>query len=68
MSKPNAILAQSGRPAAVIYSNACSAIQELIRSGKVSRVISATNGILGVLEEDLFDAFAEKPKTVEALI
>ena len=67
MSKPNAILAQSGGPTAVINSSACGVIQELIKSGKVGKVIGATNGILGVLKEDLFDASAEKPETIEAL-
>ncbi len=67
MSKPNAILAQSGGPTAVINSSACGVIQELIKSGKVAKVIGATNGILGVLKEDLFDASAEKPETIEAL-
>ena len=67
MSKPNAILAQSGGPTAVINSSACGVIQELIKSGKVGKVIGATNGILGVLKEDLFDASAEKAETIEAL-
>ncbi len=67
MSKPNAILAQSGGPTAVINSSACGVIQELIKSGKVGKVIGATNGILGVLKEDLFDASAEKPEAIEAL-
>jgi 6-phosphofructokinase len=67
MSKPNAILAQSGGPTAVINSSACGVIQELIRSGKVGKVIGATNGILGVLKEDLFDVSTEKPETIEAL-
>jgi len=67
MSKPNAILAQSGGPTAVINSSACGVIQELIKSGRVDKVIGATNGILGVLKEDLFDASAEKPETIEAL-
>jgi 6-phosphofructokinase 1 len=46
MSKPNAILAQSGGPTAVINYSACGVIQELIQSGKVGKVIGATNGIL----------------------
>jgi 6-phosphofructokinase 1 len=66
-SKPNAIVAQSGGPTAVINSSACGVIQEAIKSGKIGRVIGATNGILGVLGEDLFDISAEKPETIEAL-
>jgi len=66
-SKPNAIVAQSGGPTAVINSSACGVIQEAMKSDKIGRVLGATNGILGVLNEDLFDISAEKPETIEAL-
>ena len=66
-SKPNAIVAQSGGPTAVINSSACGVIQEAVKSGKIGSVFGATNGILGVLGEDLFDISAEKPQTIEAL-
>jgi 6-phosphofructokinase len=66
-SKANAIVAQSGGPTTVINSSACGVIQEAIKSDKIGRVIGATNGILGVLGEDLFDISAEKPETIEAL-
>ncbi len=65
--KANAIVAQSGGPTAVINSSACGVIQTAIKSDKIGRVIGATNGILGVLKEDLFDISAEKPETIEAL-
>ena len=66
-SKANAIVAQSGGPTAVINSSACGVIQEAAQSSKIARVFGATNGILGVLGEDLFDISAEKPQTIEAL-
>jgi len=66
-SKGNVVVAQSGGPTAAINSSACGVIQEAIKSGKISRVIGATNGILGILKEDLFDISAEKPETIEAL-
>jgi 6-phosphofructokinase len=66
-AKANAVVAQSGGPTAVINSSACGVIQEVIKSGKIGRVLGATNGILGVLKEDLFDITAEKPQTIEAL-
>ena len=66
-SKANAIVAQSGGPTTVINSSACGVIQEAMKSGKIGRVIGATNGILGVLGEDLFDISAEKPEAIEAL-
>ena len=65
--KPNAIVAQSGGPTAVINSSACGVIQQAAKSGKIGRVIGATNGILGVLKEDLFNVSAERPEAIEAL-
>ncbi len=65
--KANAIVAQSGGPTAAINSSACGVIQTAIKSDRIGRVIGATNGILGVLKEDLFDISAEKPETIEAL-
>ena len=66
-SKPNAIVAQSGGPTAVINSSACGVVQEAMKSGKIGQVIGATNGILGVLKEELFDVSAERPETIDAL-
>jgi 6-phosphofructokinase len=63
----NAIIAQSGGPTAVINSSACGVIQQAVKSGKINRIFGATNGILGVLKEDLFDISAEKADTIEAL-
>ena len=61
--KANAIVAQSGGPTAVINSSACGVVQEAMKSDKIGRVFGATNGILGVLKEDLFDISAERPET-----
>jgi len=66
-AKPNAIVAQSGGPTTVINASACGVVQEAMRSGKIGKVIGATNGILGVLKEDLFSLSAEKPEAIEGL-
>jgi len=65
--KANAIVAQSGGPTAVINSSACGVIQAALKSGKIGTIYGATNGILGVLHEELFDIGAEEPETIEAL-
>jgi len=65
--KANAIVAQSGGPTAVINSSACGVIQAALKSGKIGTIYGATNGILGVLHEELFDIGTEKPETIEAL-
>ncbi len=66
-AKPNAIVAQSGGPTAVINSSVCGVVQEAMKSKKVGCVLGATNGILGVLKEELFDISAESAATIEAL-
>jgi len=65
--KANAIVAQSGGPTAVINSSACGAIQAAIKSDKINKVFGATNGVLGVLGEELFDITGEKPETIAGL-
>jgi 6-phosphofructokinase len=67
MAKANAIVAQSGGPTCVINSSVCGVIGEAKKSKKIGRVLAAHNGILGVLKEDLFDVYAEKASTIEAL-
>ncbi len=65
--KANAIVAQSGGPTAVINSSACGVIQEAMKSDKIDKVFGATNGILGVLQEELFDISAESVEAIDAL-
>ena len=66
-AKANAVVAQSGGPTAVINSAVCGVVQEAMESSQINRVFGATNGILGVLKEELFDISAEKPETIAAL-
>jgi len=63
----NAIVAQSGGPTAVINSSVCGVLQEAAKCKKIGRVLAAHNGILGVLQEDLFDVSTEKASTIEGL-
>lgn len=63
----NCIIAQSGGPTAAINASACGVVQEAMQSGKIGSVLGATNGVLGVLHEELFDISAEAPETIEAM-
>ena len=63
----NCIVAQSGGPTAAINASVCGAIQQAIKSDRIGTVFGASNGILGVLKEDLFDISAEKAETIEAM-
>ncbi len=65
--KGNVVIAQSGGPTAVVNSSACGVIQEAMKSGKFGRIYGATNGILGILREDLFDVSSETPESIDAL-
>jgi 6-phosphofructokinase 1 len=64
----NAVVAQSGGPTAVINASACGVIQECLRLGDViGALFGANNGILGIVQEDLFDLGAESADTIESL-
>jgi 6-phosphofructokinase len=63
----NAVVAQSGGPTAVINASACGVIQEALRSGVIDQLYGANNGILGIIQEDLFDLRAESAETIAGL-
>jgi 6-phosphofructokinase 1 len=65
--KGNAIVAQSGGPTAVINASACGVIQEALKQSEIEGVYAAHNGILGVLNEEIFDLGKEDPSTIEQL-
>lgn len=65
--KGNAVVAQSGGPTTVINASACGVIQEALKQSCIEQVFGANNGILGILNEDLFDLGAEDPETIEGL-
>lgn len=56
----NAVVAQSGGPTAVINASACGVIEEALRHrGAITGLFGASNGILGIVQEDRFDLGAE---------
>jgi 6-phosphofructokinase 1 len=63
----NAVVAQSGGPTAVINASACGVIQEALRQSAIRDLYGANNGILGIIQEDLFDVRAESAETIEGL-
>jgi 6-phosphofructokinase 1 len=63
----NAIVAQSGGPTAVINASACGVIQEAFQQADIEGVYAAHNGILGVLNEEIFDLGKESPASIEGL-
>jgi len=64
----NAVVAQSGGPTAVINSSACGVIEEALRHrDAITGLFGANNGILGIVQEDLFDLAAESSDAVALL-
>ncbi len=66
--KGNCIVAQSGGPTAVINASACGVIQEAMRHPEIDGIYGAHNGILGILNERIFDIRKEDPAIVEGLM
>ncbi len=68
MDARNAIYAQSGGVTAVINATASAVIQTARRhSRQISNVLAAENGIVGILQEELFDTSRESDGDIEAL-
>jgi ATP-dependent phosphofructokinase / diphosphate-dependent phosphofructokinase len=64
----NAVFAQSGGPTTVINSSMAGAVLEAMKHKKVFKTLfGAKNGILGVLQEELFDFGKEDPKALKGL-
>ena len=66
--KGNCIVAQSGGPTAVINASACGVIQEAQKHLEIGGVYAAHAGILGILNERIFDLRKEDPADIEALM
>ncbi|MGD0093362.1 MAG: 6-phosphofructokinase, partial [Planctomycetota bacterium] len=64
----NAVFAQSGGPTTVINSSMSGAVLEALKHPKVLKMLyGAKNGILGVLQEELFDFGKEQLADIQAL-
>lgn len=64
----NCVLAQSGGPTAVINASIAGAIQEAMKHEDVfTGILGSYNGILGILEEKLFDLKKEPAENIEGL-
>ena len=68
MNKPaNAFYAQSGGVTSVINASACGVIETASKSSKINKVLCGKNGILGALNEELFDTSKEKKSEIAKL-
>ena len=65
--KGNLCYAQSGGVTAVINVTAAAVLQTAMRSPAIGRVYAAKNGILGALNEELFEVWREKSSELDKL-
>jgi 6-phosphofructokinase 1 len=63
----NLLVAQSGGPTAVINASLAGVIQEAGHHECIEEIYGGSNGILGVLNEELIDINDQKAKTIEGL-
>ncbi len=65
--KGSCIVAQSGGPTAVINASACGVVQECMKHPHIEGIYGAVNGVLGILNEEIFDFRDESPSDIEGL-
>ena len=63
----NLLVGQSGGPTAVINASVCGVVQEALKHSCIQGIFGGQNGILGMLNEELFDFRKEAPATIEGL-
>ncbi len=68
MVKGNCIVAQSGGPTAVINASACGVIQEALKHKEITGVYAGHNGILGVLNDEIYDLGKEDARDIQGLM
>ena len=62
-----AIIGQSGGPSSVINASILGAIKTALEAEEITRVYGASNGIIGVLNDQLYDLNLEDPKELDLL-
>ena len=66
--KGTCIIGQSGGPTAVINASAYGAIKTALESPNITRVLGAAHGIVGVLNDILYDMGEEDPEELALLL
>jgi 6-phosphofructokinase 1 len=61
------VFAQSGGPTSVINASAYGVISAALRSGAITAVYGAAHGILGILDDVMYDLGREDPRELELL-
>ena len=61
------IIGQSGGPTSVINASALGVIETALKAGSITRVLGAEHGIVGVLNDRLFDMGEEDPEELSLL-
>lgn len=67
MLKGNLVFGQSGGPTAVINSSAAGLLSSALASPAIEEVYAAEHGIVGILNDRLFDIRQEDPEELKLL-
>ncbi len=63
----NVLVGQSGGPTSVINASVAGVISEALNHECIEEIYGTTNGVLGILQEDLIDLAAESQQQIRAL-
>lgn len=62
------LFAQSGGPTSVINASACGVFEEAFRHGEITQVLGAAHGVVGILNDELYDMGKEDPAEIHRLL
>lgn len=62
------LFAQSGGPTAVINASACGVFEEAFKHGEITQVLGAAHGVVGILNDELYDIGLEDKEEVHRLL
>lgn len=62
------LFAQSGGPTAVINASACGVFEEAFEHGEITQVLGAAHGVVGILNDELYDIGLEDREEIHRLL
>ena len=62
------LFAQSGGPTSVINASACGVFEEAFKHGEITQVLGAAHGVVGILNDELYDMGKEDPAEIHRLL
>ena len=66
--KGSLLFAQSGGPTSVINASACGVFEEAFKHSEITQVLGAAHGVVGILNDELYDIGKEDPAEIRRLL